>query len=459
MTLASQNHAGPQRDLRRRAVVLAVTAVVAVLPLGVATAAQGSARLPHPIVFGESSTAPPGPSEPAPVTGTTGVGGMVLSASFDQPGYIGLSVTGASGATVQLSELTSTAPTGAPIGALTPVGGAATLNHAAELSCAQTTRTFEASETDSAGTAESSVVVVTTPSCATGLSASLPTTRLHRDHPLDVAISDIWRIGGLTVDVCLNPATDRPCAKATFTAGQASATVRFRLGRRSHPLIVLSDPYQTIDLHPHVLPSRPVLLATGDSEMQVLDDDLATDLAGRGGARVIGDARQSTAISTPFFFNWPAHAFAQVEDEHPDIVAMFMGGNEGFPLSGVDCCGRAYSRQYALKVEGMMRTYLQHGKATVYWFLIPTPSKPEFVRLVDAVNRGIEIAAKAFPSGVHVFNLRPVFSPGGRYIDSLTYRGQTITVHEADGYHLSASADVIVAHLLLARLRHDGLIS
>jgi hypothetical protein len=105
----------------------------------------------------------------------------------------------------------------------------------------------------------------------------------------------------------------------------------------------------------------------------------------------------------------------------------------------------------------MMRTYLQHGKATVYWFLIPTPSKPDFVRLANAVDRGIVIAAAQFPHGVHVFNLRTIFSPGGHYIDSLTYHGQTITVHEADGYHLSASADVIVARLFLAALRHAGL--
>jgi hypothetical protein len=245
----------------------------------------------------------------------------------------------------------------------------------------------------------------------------------------------------------------------TFADGDRSEMLRLPLGAASHRLLVISDPYQTIDLHLHVLSSRPVLLATGDSEMQVLDDDLASDLSGPGGASVIGDARQSTAISTPFFFNWPAHAFAQVERNHPDIVAMFLGGNEGFPLNGVGCCSTAYSRQYALKVEGMMRTYLQQGEATVYWFLIPTPSKPDFVRLVNAVNRGILIAAKAFPQGVHVFNLRPVFSPGGRYIDSLTYHRQTITVHEADGYHLSPSADVIVAQLFLARLRRDGLIS
>ena len=106
----------------------------------------------------------------------------------------------------------------------------------------------------------------------------------------------------------------------------------------------------------------------------------------------------------------------------------------------------------------MMAHYRQGGAAVVYWFLIPTPSKPAFVSLVAAVDRGIEIAAAGFPHGVHTFDLRPTFSPGGRYIDSLDYHGQTITVHEPDGFHLSAAADVIVAHLFVARLRRDGVL-
>jgi hypothetical protein len=68
------------------------------------------------------------------------------------------------------------------------------------------------------------------------------------------------------------------------------------------------------------------------------------------------------------------------------------------------------------------------------------------------------MAAAQFHEGVHVFDLRPVFSPGGRYIDSLTRGGQTITVHESDGFHLSASADVIVAHMFIDQLRRDGLL-
>jgi hypothetical protein len=75
-----------------------------------------------------------------------------------------------------------------------------------------------------------------------------------------------------------------------------------------------------------------------------------------------------------------------------------------------------------------------------------------------AVNHGIIRAAAQFREGVHVFDLRSTFSPGGRYINSLTRGGQTITVHESDGFHLSASADVIVAHMFIQQLRHDGLL-
>lgn len=137
---------------------------------------------------------------------------------------------------------------------------------------------------------------------------------------------------------------------------------------------------------------------------------------------------------------------------------MFLGGNEGFRLGNAECCAADWSREYANRVAGMMRVYLQGGAAAVYWFLIPTPRSEPFVRVMRAVNWGIEMAAARFKHGVHVFDLRQVFSPGGRYLSSMGYGRSTITVHESDGFHLSASADVIVAHMFVARLRRDGLI-
>jgi hypothetical protein len=286
----------------------------------------------------------------------------------------------------------------------------------------------------------------------------IPPERLHRGYPVTLTIGDRWHLGGLRVKACQLGERPRDCPAIELRPGEGPGALRLSLRSAGRDVIRISDGYETVRRTLAVSSGPPLLLATGDSEMQVLDELLSSDLSGPGGARVVGDARQSTAISSPFLFNWPAHAVGQVKGLHPDIVAMFLGGNEGFELSGAECCGAAWSRQYAVRVAGMMRLYLQHGAAAVYWFLIPTPSHEPFVRVVDAVDDGIELAARQFPEGVHVFDLRRVFSPGGHYIDSLDYHGQSITVHEPDGFHLSEAADVIVAHMFIARLREEGLL-
>ena len=383
---------------------------------------------------------------------------LALSASIGHTGCISLLASGPPGSSVTITEVTPGVAGGTPVAVLDPQDGKATLGGGVEWRCDRLTRTFQATETLADGSQQSATAAVTTPSCADRLAATVTGPRLHRGYPLTIALIDRWGLGGLRVRACLSAGDPRSCPSVTLKPGPSATDLRLTPTTAGAPTVVISDAYQSIRRRLRVLAGRPLLLATGDSEMQILDDDLASDLSGSGGARVVGDAHQSTAISSPFFFNWPAHAVAQVDADHPDIVAMFLGGNEGFRLGRANCCGLDWSREYAVRVAGMMRLYLQHGAAAVYWFLIPTPSKEPFVRVVRAVNRGIVLAAAQFHEGVHVFDLRPVFSPGGRYIDSLRHDGRTITVHEPDGFHLSAASDLIVAQMFIERLRRDGLL-
>jgi hypothetical protein len=369
-----------------------------------------------------------------------------------------LVVTGAEAASVSIAEILPGQPGGRPIAVVATKDGGASVSSGIPWLCDRLTRTFEVSETLPGEEPKSATTSVSTPACTRRISASVQANRVHRGYPLTIRLVDRWRVGGLRVQACLGGHGSAHCGEVTLKPGRAATLLKLRADAQGRAVVEVKDSYQEVRLGVLVLPSQPLLLATGDSEMQVLDELLASDLSGSGGARVHGDAHQSTAISSPFFFDWPAHAEAQVAAEHPDIVAMFLGGNEGFRLGRAECCGVDWSNAYAERVAGMMHSYLQRGAAAVYWFLIPTPSSEPFVRVVRAVNRGIIIAAGRFHEGVHVFDLRGVFSPGGHYIDSLTHEGRTITVHESDGFHLSASADVIVAHMFRAQLRHDGLL-
>jgi hypothetical protein len=382
-----------------------------------------------------------------------------LSAFTHHPGHISLRVLGGMvGASATITESGAAGAAPVTVATLQLTNATTTLKGAVRWSCDPSTPVFTVSETPPGASAptQTAATSFSIPSCATRVQQAIVPGRLHAGYPFTVELTDRWGLGGLPVKVCLRGGGVHDCHPIVLAARGKTAYVRLHPRRAGPVHVLVSDAYATQTHALRVHGGRPLLLATGDSEMQILDDDIASDLSGRGGVRVLSDARQATAISTPFLLNWPAHAVQQVDRLHPDIVAMFLGGNEGFSLSGVQCCGTAYARRYADRVAGMMKTYLQGGAAEVYWFLIPTPSKPNFVRVARVVDAGIERAARRFAHGVQVVDLRRIFSPGGHYLQTLDYHGHEITVHESDGFHLSAQSDTIVAQLFAARLRHDG---
>jgi hypothetical protein len=211
-----------------------------------------------------------------------------------------------------------------------------------------------------------------------------------------------------------------------------------------------------------VVPGRLRVLATGDSEIQELDDMLGAAL-GHKGVEVTGEAHISTGISKPFMFDWVKHAAAQSAGVRPDITVMFIGANDGFPLPAATgqtsyCCGQVWVEAFAKRTESMMASYLRGGAGRVYWFTLPAPRDAAAQPVFRAINRAYAIAAASFPYGVELIDLVPVFTPGGRYRQDMSYEGRTVDVREPDGYHLSLGGDAIARNLLLARLRADGLV-
>jgi lysophospholipase L1-like esterase len=203
------------------------------------------------------------------------------------------------------------------------------------------------------------------------------------------------------------------------------------------------------------------LLATGDSEIQGIDDLLASALPS---VRVTSEAHISTGISKPRMFDWVARARAQAQTIHPDITVVYIGANDGFGLptaSGgyANCCGPAWVRAFAGRAEAMMASYGRGGGGRVYWFTLPAPSNQTAAPIFRAINRAYAIAAHALPSGeVRLIDLSKVFTPGGHYRASMVYGGREQTVREPDGYHLSAAGDRIATRIVTADMRADGLL-
>ena len=103
----------------------------------------------------------------------------------------------------------------------------------------------------------------------------------------------------------------------------------------------------------------------------------------------------------------------------------------------------------------MMRSYLRGGRSYVYWMTLPAPRPNSFARVYRAVNAAIRRAGRRVGGGARVIDLVPVFTPGGRFRQHVSFRHRTVDARQADGIHLSVACASIAATLLIDRLRAD----
>lgn len=201
--------------------------------------------------------------------------------------------------------------------------------------------------------------------------------------------------------------------------------------------------------------NRLRLLATGDSMIQIIDSYLDRRLERRRGTTVRSDAHISTGISKPGMLDWVRKARAQAASFKPDVTVMFLGANDGFPIAGAECCGATWVAAYARRVEAMMRSYLRRGRSYVYWLTLPAPRRAALVQIYSRVNVAIRRAAERVGGGVRVIDIAGVFTPGGRFRQTITFRGRTINARQPDGVHLSTAGASVAATLVIDRLRAD----
>ncbi|HEV3229565.1 MAG TPA: GDSL-type esterase/lipase family protein [Solirubrobacteraceae bacterium] len=206
---------------------------------------------------------------------------------------------------------------------------------------------------------------------------------------------------------------------------------------------------------------RPLhtLLVTGDSMSMPLDSDLAQRLVGRG-VRVVRDPHIGTGISTTFVVDWGKLSTAQVKADRPDAVVVFIGANDGFPMTGpngrqVSCCGAEWAAIYASRVRQMANTYRQAGRARVYWVALPTPRERARQTIAHVVNAAIAVGVAPWAAQVRVINTVPIFTPGEIYRDAMSIGGTQTIVRQADGIHLNDAGSSLLATVVLGAIKQD----
>jgi hypothetical protein len=207
--------------------------------------------------------------------------------------------------------------------------------------------------------------------------------------------------------------------------------------------------------------SRGRVLATGDSMIQIVDGFLAKSVRPEH-FRVRSDAHVGTGISKPFLLDWPRHAARVARAYRPSASVVFLGANDGFPLrwdgERRECCGLAWRKAYAARAQRTMQALERGGAARVYWLTLPAARPRHWNHIYGAVNLALRQAAlREGPERVRLLDMGRVFTPSGRFQQTIVRGGHRVSVRQADGIHLNVAGARIAARIVVRRMRADKL--
>jgi lysophospholipase L1-like esterase len=199
------------------------------------------------------------------------------------------------------------------------------------------------------------------------------------------------------------------------------------------------------------------VLIIGDSLGIDLGGPLQNDLANTGVVQATLDARESTGLTRPDYFNWPAQLQADVAAAHPQVVVIMMGANDPQDFPGppdIPYTSPQWNVMYAARVAAFMGLAESQG-ATVIWVGMPPMQNPALsakMSDIDAVDQ--QQANLRKPPVDFISSWTLLGTAQGTYAPFITNgSGQVINVRTPDGIHLTPAGGEVLSQTVLNYLR------
>jgi lysophospholipase L1-like esterase len=202
------------------------------------------------------------------------------------------------------------------------------------------------------------------------------------------------------------------------------------------------------------------VLIVGDSLGIDLGAPLQSDLAQTGVVNAALDARESTGLTRPDYFNWPAELSNDVKTYQPQVVVIMMGANDPQDFLGppdVPYTSSQWNPMYAQRVAQFMQI-AGSGGAGVYWVGMPPMENPGLNSEMSDINAVDQRQAElSKPAVDFIPSTKALGTPQGGYTAFVTdSSGQIIDARATDGTHLTAGGGQILAQLVINTLRQVG---
>ena len=195
------------------------------------------------------------------------------------------------------------------------------------------------------------------------------------------------------------------------------------------------------------------VLLIGDSLGLDLGDSLQNSLASTGVVAATLDGKESTGLTRPDYFNWPAELSSDLPKVSPEVVVVMMGANDpqAFPSPPISYGTAAWNAEYLRRVVAFMKEATSTG-ATLIWVSLPPMQDPTLNTEVQNINAIQKQAAAKVPNVVYV-NSNPVLAPSGTFEPYVTSGGQEVNVRTPDGTHISPEGGALLSQEVMQVMR------
>jgi uncharacterized protein len=202
------------------------------------------------------------------------------------------------------------------------------------------------------------------------------------------------------------------------------------------------------------------VLIVGDSIGLDMGGALQSDLAGTGVVTAALDGRESTGLTRPDYFNWPAELASDLHNDNPQVVVIMMGANDAQDFLGppdTPYTSPQWNPLYAQRVQQFMQI-AQSGGAAVIWVGMPPMQDPSLsaqMADIDALDQHQAAAAK--PAITFISTWKSLGTPTGGYTAFVTNpAGQIVNTRTPDGIHLTPGGSQVVAQQVIAEMVSQG---
>ena len=161
----------------------------------------------------------------------------------------------------------------------------------------------------------------------------------------------------------------------------------------------------------------------------------------------------SSGLTRNDFLDWPARLEEVINDQDPDAIVLFFGGNDAqaIRVDGVwhDFGTETWLTEYRRRVRDLMAQLTEAGR-DVYWMGMPLVRSNDFQAKVDVMNQIYRTEAEAFDTVTFVDSY-PVFAGAdGGFSEYLTDdNGDLVDMRLNDGIHLTTAGGIRLARVTL----------